>query len=188
MVFAADASGCLVGNTMPAATAQAKVTLNWGVAVLRGFLANWLVNLAVWHATACSSLPGKMMGLWPPITAFVAMGFEHSIANMYLIPMGLRMGAKYEDGTYITVSDYIVHSQIPVTIGNILAGMIPMALVCAGCYGRLGNFLWNPSREGWLLLTGKKNGKDNRSESRAHLQPSLSEAELEMQYITVLDH
>lgn len=173
---------------MPAATAQAKVSLTWGVALLRGFLANWLVNLAVWHATTSSSLPGKMMGLWPPITAFVAMGFEHSIANMYLIPMGLRMGATYENGTYITVSDFIIRSQIPVTIGNILAGVLPMALVCAGCYGWLGSYLWNPAREGWLQLSDKKKGKENRSESRAQLRLTMSEAELEMQYVTVLDH
>ena len=63
---------------------QAKISLPWNQALIRGFLANWLVNLAVWNTVASSSLPGKLLGLWPPITAFVAMGLEHCVANMWV--------------------------------------------------------------------------------------------------------
>jgi formate/nitrite transporter FocA (FNT family) len=45
-------------------------------------MANWLVCVAVWNAGAASSLTGKVMGIWPPISAFVAIGLEHSVANM----------------------------------------------------------------------------------------------------------
>lgn len=49
---------------------------------LRAVMANWLVCVAVWNAGAASSLPGKVLGIWPPISAFVAIGLEHSVANM----------------------------------------------------------------------------------------------------------
>lgn len=54
---------------------------------VRGVLANWLVCIAVWCAAAASSLPGKVLGLYIPILTFVAIGLEHSVANMFLIPM-----------------------------------------------------------------------------------------------------
>lgn len=49
---------------------------------IRAVLANWLVCVAVWNAGSASSLPGKVLGIWPPIAAFVAIGLEHSVANM----------------------------------------------------------------------------------------------------------
>lgn len=54
----------------------------------RSILCNWLVCVAVYQSSAAKSLPGKLLGLWPPIAAFVAMGLEHSIANQFFIPMG----------------------------------------------------------------------------------------------------
>jgi formate transporter len=55
-------------------------------AFLRAILANWLVCIAVWNASSATTLPGKILGLWPPIMTFVAIGLEHSVANMFFIP------------------------------------------------------------------------------------------------------
>ncbi len=71
--------------------AASKAGLSFGVAFMRGILANALVCLAVWLATAGRSLTDKVLAIIFPISAFVAAGFEHSIANMYFIPMGLLL-------------------------------------------------------------------------------------------------
>ena len=68
--------------------ANDKVNLSFGTAFVRGLLANMLVCLAVWMAVAGRSLVDKMIGIILPITAFVAAGFEHSIANMFFLPLG----------------------------------------------------------------------------------------------------
>ncbi|MHA1598288.1 MAG: formate/nitrite transporter family protein, partial [Alphaproteobacteria bacterium] len=69
--------------------AAAKVNLPFDVAFIRGVLCNALVCLAIWLSLAARSVPGKIMAIVFPITAFVALGFEHSIANMYFIPAGI---------------------------------------------------------------------------------------------------
>ena len=69
------------GASLPFDVAVAKTSLGWGQAVAKGVLANWLVCIAVFHATASTSLPGKTIGLWGPIMAFVAIGLEHSGEN-----------------------------------------------------------------------------------------------------------
>jgi formate/nitrite transporter len=73
------------------AIAATKASLPFGVTFMRGILANALVCLAVWLATAGRSLTDKVLAIVFPISAFVAAGFEHSIANMYFIPMGLLL-------------------------------------------------------------------------------------------------
>jgi formate/nitrite transporter len=74
--------------------AASKAGLSFGVAFVRGILANALVCLAVWLATAGRSLTDKVLAIIFPISAFVAAGFEHSIANMYFIPMGLLLSSQ----------------------------------------------------------------------------------------------
>jgi len=84
----------LSGNSVGATaltTAAAKSSLSFGVVFMRGILANALVCLAVWLATAGRSLVDKVIAIVFPIAAFVAAGFEHSVANMYFIPMGLLL-------------------------------------------------------------------------------------------------
>ena len=56
-------------------------------AFVRGILANWLVCIALWMASSSTSLPGKILGAYFPILTFVGIGFEHSVANMFFIPM-----------------------------------------------------------------------------------------------------
>jgi len=60
----------------------------------RGILCNWLVSAAVYMANAASSAPGKAVAVWFPISAFVALGLEHSVANMFMVPLGIALGAK----------------------------------------------------------------------------------------------
>ena len=81
--------------------------------------------MAVYMASGCASLAGKMVAVWFPISAFVALGFDHSVANMFIIPLGMMRGAE------ITVSDFLMKNLIPVTLGNIVGG----ALCVMGLYG-----------------------------------------------------
>lgn len=73
------------------AVAKGKVELTWLSAFCRAILCNWLVCMAVWLALASKDVIGKVWAIWFPIMAFVASGFEHSVANMYFIPMGLEL-------------------------------------------------------------------------------------------------
>ena len=78
---------------------------------------NWLVCLAVWLANASDDVIGKIFGIWFPIMAFVTIGFEHSVANMFFIPLGMFLGANG-----VTWSSIIINNLVPVTIGNIIGG------------------------------------------------------------------
>jgi len=116
----------LGGGTVAAtaeAIAQAKIALTPLEAFVRGILCNTLVCLAVWMCFAARSATGKILAILFPITAFVALGFEHSVANMYLIPVA----ALQAEGT-IGVMD-VLANLVPVTLGNIVGGGILVALV-----------------------------------------------------------
>ena len=110
--------------------AQGKVALSSSQAFMRGILCNTLVCLAVWLCFAAHTVSGKILAILFPISAFVALGFEHSVANMYLIPIGML-----QEGATITVADFI-QNLIPVTFGNILGGSLFVALVYWICYLR----------------------------------------------------
>ncbi|MCD8394011.1 MAG: formate/nitrite transporter family protein [Bacteroidales bacterium] len=98
--------------------ATAKVSMPWIMVMLKGIGANWLVCLALWLAMAGTSLLEKAFGCWLPVMAFVALGFEHSIANMFFLPAGMLSGAE------ITVWQAIWDNLIPATIGNIIGGAL----------------------------------------------------------------
>ena len=106
-----------------------KCQLPFGVALIRGILCNWLVCLAVFMATAARDIAGKVLACYLPIMAFVASGFEHSIANMYFIPTGLLIAA--EQGKSLpglSWSNFFLKNLLPVTLGNILGGVVFVAL------------------------------------------------------------
>lgn len=98
--------------------AEAKVSMSWLTVFLKGIGANWFVCLAVWLALSGKSLFGKMAGCWLPVMAFVALGYEHSIANMFFIPAGMLEGAD------VGVWQAISASFIPATLGNIVGGAV----------------------------------------------------------------
>ena len=125
--------------------AAGKTQIPFMEALVRGILCNTLVCLAVWLAFAAHTVPGKVMAVIFPVTAFVALGFEHSVANMYLIPAGFV--AAFDPATVaasglsqaaldsLTPAGFIAN-LIPVTIGNILGGSVLVAAVYWICYLR----------------------------------------------------
>ena len=120
LAFAIHLSGVLDGNTVKATAiriAEAKAQLGTGSAFLRGILCNMLVCLAVWLSVAARSVEGKAIAIAFPISAFVALGFEHCIANFYLLPIGMLSGAQ------VTFAD-VLANIVPVTLGNTLGGVL----------------------------------------------------------------
>lgn len=108
--------------------AAAKVRLPFGVALIRGILCNWLVCLAVFMATAARDVPGKILACYMPIMAFVASGFEHSVANMYFIPTGLLIKGSYPAvDPALSWWNFGVANLVPVTLGNIVGGVLFVA-------------------------------------------------------------
>jgi formate/nitrite transporter len=83
---------------------------------VKAILCNWMVCLAVVLAMTTTSTIGKIAAAWMPVFVFFAQGFEHSVVNMFLIPTGMILGAK------VTVADWWLWNQIPVTIGNLVGG------------------------------------------------------------------
>jgi formate transporter len=70
------------------------VSHDFGVILLRAIPANWLVCSAIWFAFTAEDVPGKILSCLIPVTAFAAVGFEHCIASMFFVPLGLMTGAK----------------------------------------------------------------------------------------------
>jgi len=125
--------------------ANGKLALTMDDAFLRGIGCNWLVCLAVWLAIASDDIVSKMLGIWFPIMAFVTIGFEHSVANMFFIPLGIALAndsgitslagvnmALYPKlGAGLTTDwvNFIINNLIPVTIGNIVGAAIFVAAI-----------------------------------------------------------
>ncbi|WP_432821457.1 formate/nitrite transporter family protein [Trichloromonas sp.] len=107
------------------AIATAKTKLPFDVALVRGILCNWLVCLAVFMAAAARDIPGKILACYMPIMAFVASGFEHSIANMYFIPTGLFLAGQLPNSDpALCWSNFFLGNLLPVTLGNIIGGVV----------------------------------------------------------------
>lgn len=119
-----DTGGSL--HETAAAIAQTKIALGVSEAFFRGILCNVLVCLAVWLCFAARTVAGKVLAVVFPVSAFVALGFEHSVANMYLIPVGLFAG-----GAVPAAADLAAMAQniAVVTLGNIVGGTLLVALV-----------------------------------------------------------
>ena len=84
----------------------------------KGILCNWMVSLAVVFAFATTSLSGKMIAIWGPTVLFFSQGFEHAVVNMFAIPVGILLGAN------VSVTNWWIWNQIPVTLGNLVGGMV----------------------------------------------------------------
>ncbi|UCD98514.1 MAG: formate/nitrite transporter family protein [Chloroflexota bacterium] len=117
--------------------ANSKVQLGFTQAIALGVLCNILVCLAVWLTFSARSTIDKIAAIIFPITAFVAAGFEHSIANMYFIPMGLLI-ARFDPGfaaaanldlSGLTWGAFLLKNLLPVTIGNIIGGSVFVAAI-----------------------------------------------------------
>jgi formate/nitrite transporter FocA (FNT family) len=85
---------------------------------VKAILCNWLVCLGVVMGMTSTSTVGKIAAVWLPIFLFFALGFEHAVVNMFVIPTGMLLGAK------VSVYDWWIWNQIPVTLGNIVGGAL----------------------------------------------------------------
>ena len=123
-------------------TAYAKVHLDFWEAFIRAIGCNWMVCLAVWMALSARQTIGKIFAIFFPIMGFVAIGFEHCVANMYFIPVGIFLsrwaGIEPEgiDVSTITWSAFVFKNLIPVTIGNTIGGVVFVGLGYWGAYLR----------------------------------------------------
>jgi formate/nitrite transporter len=95
---------------------------------VKGILCNWLVCLGVVMAMTSTSTIGKIAATWLPIFLFFALGFEHAVVNMFIIPTGMLLGAK------VSVTDWWVWNQIPVTAGNLVGGFVFTGLALYATY------------------------------------------------------
>jgi formate transporter FocA len=126
--------------------ANEKVGLAFLPALVRGVFCNVLVCLAIWLCTSARSDSDKVLLIIPPITAFVACAFEHSVANMYFIPQALfirawagsefwmSIGQSPLDFPNLTWGNFFVSNLLPVTIGNIIGGAVMVGLVYWAIY------------------------------------------------------
>jgi formate transporter FocA len=128
--------------------AHSKSSLGFVQALVLGIFCNALVCLAVWLCMSARSATDRVLLIIPPISAFVAAGFEHSVANMYFIPVGLfiKAGASADFWTLIgksaadfpnlTWGNFFLANLVPVTIGNIIGGALMVGLVYWSIYLR----------------------------------------------------
>lgn len=121
--------------------AEGKTSFGFFQAVVLGLICNALVCLAVWLTFSAGTTTDKILAIIFPITAFVAAGTEHSIANMYFIPIGLlvkffggtaffdSIGKTALDYPNLTLENFFVGNLLPVTIGNIIGGAVMVGLI-----------------------------------------------------------
>ncbi|WP_428376867.1 formate/nitrite transporter family protein [Lichenicoccus sp.] len=97
---------------------------------VKAILCNWMVSLGSVMGLASTSTTGKILGCWLPIFIFVELGFEHSVVNMFAIPAGMMLGAK------VSLYDWWVWNEIPVTLGNMLGAVLFTGAALYATYGR----------------------------------------------------
>src|SRR5437899_4488871 len=100
----------------------------WGTAMVKAVLCNWMVTIGAMLAMVSKSTGGKITAMWLPIMTFFALGFEHSVVNMYVIPSGMMLGAP------ISLGQALFWNLLPVTIGNFLAGTLLTGMALYATY------------------------------------------------------
>jgi formate/nitrite transporter len=100
------------------------------VVFFKAVLCNWMVTMGVVMAMTSTTTAGKIVAMWLPIMTFFAQGFEHSVVNMFVIPTGMAFGAD------ISLADWWLWNQIPVTLGNIAGGLLFTGLALYVTHGR----------------------------------------------------
>lgn len=122
----------------------------------KAILCNWMVSLAVVFAFASTSLAGKMLAIWGPAILFFSQGFEHAVVNMFVIPVGMFLGAR------VTVSGWWLWNQIPVTLGNLVGGMVFTGLAIYATHRAV-----KPAPEGNVVLQPQEGRSGDRAGSFA---------------------
>ncbi|TET55042.1 MAG: formate/nitrite transporter family protein [Dehalococcoidia bacterium] len=147
--------------------ANTKVNMTFLEAFMRGILCNVLVCLAIWLAFSGRTTIDKILAVIFPITAFVASGFEHCVANMYFIPMGMALAGQSDvlvaaQGMVgqpitlgnLTIAGFLVKNLIPVTLGNIIGGSLLVGVIYWSVYLRQFSFrsLFRIAQVGFQLI------------------------------------
>ena len=122
--------------------ANKKVNLSFEAAFARGVLCNSMVCLAVWLCFSARNVTDKIISLVFPVGGFIASGFEHCVANMYFIPMGVvlkknpevvaaaeKMAGKTINLSQLTWKGFVINNQIPVILGNVVGGVILVGIM-----------------------------------------------------------
>jgi len=181
-LFATFVEGCDLDQTGVSSYAMTlltkKTSKTFGQTFLRGIGCNWLVCIAVYFFSMSKDLTGKYVGIWVPVSAFVASGFEHFPANAFALTLGWSAARKDPNSANLpTGLDVFVKNWIPATLGNAFAGVIIMAYGYSFFYGRFGScpFLSRPAA---LIMsashdesngsTGTKTHENHDAESPAH--------------------
>ena len=130
--------GVLSGGAadLAAQTLLNKTSSSFGPTIVKAILCNWLVCLAIYLSTQAKDMAGKYVGIFLPIATFVAIGFEHSVANFFLLTAGMLSGSATVGG--ITLKTALLSNLIPVTIGNTISGSLLVGAMFSFMYGRLG--------------------------------------------------
>lgn len=100
----------------------------WGTALVKAVLCNWMVTIGAMLAMVSKSTVGKIAAMWLPIMTFFALGFEHSVVNMYVIPSGMMLGAP------ISLAQALLWNLLPVTLGNLFAGALLTGMALYATY------------------------------------------------------
>lgn len=129
----ADATG-LADRFIKVATAKTVAYQKAGTAgmitvFVKAMLCNWMVCLGVVMGLTSTSTIGKIAGAWMPIMLFFALGFEHSVVNMFVIPMGMMLGAP------VSIGQWWIWNEIPVTLGNLVGGLLFTGMALYVTYG-----------------------------------------------------
>ena len=109
-----------------------KIGATFGKNFVKAILCNWMVSIAVFLSGASNDLVGKLVGVWFPISTFVAIGLEHSVANLFIMPAAMLLQAP------MTWGNIIFRNILPVLLGNAVAGAIVVSASYSYQFGRLG--------------------------------------------------
>lgn len=113
---------------------EAKSKISFLQAFSSGILCNILVCFAIWMSFATKRMPGKMFIIYFPVMLFVLSGFEHSIANFYYGPAGIASSIALNQATDVTFFSFLINNILPVTLGNLVGGVIVVGLGTWGLY------------------------------------------------------
>ena len=150
IVFIVGQTGLLDGVVGVTAIkiASVKVNLTFSQAFYRAILCNWLVCLAVWLTFGARDIASKILAAYVPIMAFVASSFEHCVANMYFIPIGIYLkdnpavvlAAEIAPDKLanLTAYSFVVNNLVPITLGNVVGGVVFVAAAYTFSYLKVG--------------------------------------------------
>jgi formate/nitrite transporter len=174
--YCSDALADLGKVDFSIAVALKKNRQSWLGTFLKGIGANFMVCLGVWQATCAQEVAGKILALWFPVAGFVIMGFDHCIADQFLVPMGMMLGAD------VSIFDLFFGILAPATLGNIVGGGIFVGAVYWYVFDSMESFnaIRVRIRQGWNAWPSKHSSHANLPASGDDGPCAASESGLEI--------